>query len=213
MKKSKSGYSRMRVWSTNSGRLPCKTSSALLRVFLCSSMQTSSSASRSGVKGGPAKRDVYRRPLTPRKARQNCHRTKRTPGIPLRVSTKARLLRILGAATSTNHVFDLQQLTMILSPRSLSLTTREAGRSINKAIGFRLPQELPGRLWRPTTASTFQGKIRAGTNRAVHFHLNGAIARMKIVTIIARILLGLMFFVFGLNPFLKFLPMPRLEGV
>ena len=34
---------------------------------------------------------------------------------------------------------------------------------------------------------------------------------MKIVTIIARI--GLMFFVFGLNPFLKFLPMPQLEGV
>jgi len=28
---------------------------------------------------------------------------------------------------------------------------------------------------------------------------------MKIVAIIARILLGLMFFVFGLNPFLKFL--------
>jgi hypothetical protein len=36
---------------------------------------------------------------------------------------------------------------------------------------------------------------------------------MKIVTIIARMLLGLMFFVFGLNPFLKFLPMPQLEGV
>ena len=36
---------------------------------------------------------------------------------------------------------------------------------------------------------------------------------MKMVTIIARILLGLMLFVFGLNPFLKFLPMPRLEGV
>ena len=34
---------------------------------------------------------------------------------------------------------------------------------------------------------------------------------MKIITIIARILLGLMFFVFG--PFLKFLPMPQLEGV
>ena len=36
---------------------------------------------------------------------------------------------------------------------------------------------------------------------------------MKIVTIIARVLLGLMFFVFGLNPFLKFMPMPPLEGV
>lgn len=24
--------------------------------------------------------------------------------------------------------------------------------------------------WRPTTAIKFQGKIRAGTNRAVHFH-------------------------------------------
>jgi len=36
---------------------------------------------------------------------------------------------------------------------------------------------------------------------------------VKIVAIIARILLGLMFFVLGLNPFLKFLPMPPLEGV
>src|SRR5215470_17524067 len=36
---------------------------------------------------------------------------------------------------------------------------------------------------------------------------------MKIVAIIARILLGLMFVVFGLNPFLQFLPMPPLEGV
>ena len=36
---------------------------------------------------------------------------------------------------------------------------------------------------------------------------------MKILAIIARVLLGLMFFVFGLNPFLKFLPMPPLEGV
>src|SRR5258708_25939755 len=36
---------------------------------------------------------------------------------------------------------------------------------------------------------------------------------MKILAIIARILLGLMFLVFGLNPFLKFLPMPPLEGV
>ena len=43
--------------------------------------------------------------------------------------------------------------------------------------------------------------------------LNGATGPMKIVTIIARILLGLMFFVFGLNPFLKFLPMLQLEGV
>lgn len=36
---------------------------------------------------------------------------------------------------------------------------------------------------------------------------------MNILTIIARIVLGLMFFVFGVNPFLKFLPMPQLEGV
>jgi len=33
---------------------------------------------------------------------------------------------------------------------------------------------------------------------------------MKIVAIIARILLGLMFLVFGLNPFLKFIPAPQL---
>jgi|SRR6476620_7371056 putative oxidoreductase len=36
---------------------------------------------------------------------------------------------------------------------------------------------------------------------------------MRVVVIIARILLGLMFVVFGLNPFLKFLPMPPLTGV
>jgi putative oxidoreductase len=36
---------------------------------------------------------------------------------------------------------------------------------------------------------------------------------MKIVVIIARVLLGLMFFILGLNPFLKFLPAPPLEGV
>ena len=36
---------------------------------------------------------------------------------------------------------------------------------------------------------------------------------MKVVVIVARILLGLMFVVFGLNPFLKFLPMPQLTGV
>ncbi len=36
---------------------------------------------------------------------------------------------------------------------------------------------------------------------------------MRVVVIIARILLGLMFVVFGLNPFLKFLPMPQLTGV
>jgi putative oxidoreductase len=44
------------------------------------------------------------------------------------------------------------------------------------------------------------------------YFTNGA-SHMKVVAIIARILLGLMFFVFGLNPFLKFLPMPPLEGV
>ena len=36
---------------------------------------------------------------------------------------------------------------------------------------------------------------------------------MKIVAIIARVLLGLMFFVFGLNAFFGFLPAPKLEGV
>src|SRR5215510_5599342 len=36
---------------------------------------------------------------------------------------------------------------------------------------------------------------------------------MKIVVIIARILLGLMFVVFGLNAFFGFLPAPKLEGV
>ena len=36
---------------------------------------------------------------------------------------------------------------------------------------------------------------------------------MKIVVIIARVILGLMFFVLGLNPFLKFIPAPPLEGV
>ena len=36
---------------------------------------------------------------------------------------------------------------------------------------------------------------------------------MKIVAVIARILLGLIFFVFGLNGFVGFLPMPPLAGV
>src|SRR5262245_57298691 len=36
---------------------------------------------------------------------------------------------------------------------------------------------------------------------------------MKIVVIVARVLLGLMFFVFGLNPFLKFIPTPPISGV
>lgn len=35
---------------------------------------------------------------------------------------------------------------------------------------------------------------------------------MKILTIIARVLLGLMFVVFGSNIFLHFIPMPPLEG-
>jgi putative oxidoreductase len=37
--------------------------------------------------------------------------------------------------------------------------------------------------------------------------------KMKIVVVIARILLGLMFFFFGLNGFLNFLPAPPLTGV
>lgn len=36
---------------------------------------------------------------------------------------------------------------------------------------------------------------------------------MKIVAIIARILLGLMFFVFGLNGFLHFIPSPPIPGL
>jgi putative oxidoreductase len=37
--------------------------------------------------------------------------------------------------------------------------------------------------------------------------------KMKIVVVIARVLLGLMFFFFGLNGFLNFLPAPPLTGV
>ncbi len=40
----------------------------------------------------------------------------------------------------------------------------------------------------------------------------GEPTRMKIVSIIARILLGLMFFVFGLNGFLQFIPAPPIPG-
>lgn len=36
---------------------------------------------------------------------------------------------------------------------------------------------------------------------------------MKIIAIIARILLGLMFFVFGLNGFLNFIPAPPIPGL
>ena len=35
---------------------------------------------------------------------------------------------------------------------------------------------------------------------------------MKIVTVVVRVLLGLIFFVFGLNGFVGFLPMPPLAG-
>jgi len=35
---------------------------------------------------------------------------------------------------------------------------------------------------------------------------------MRIITVIARLLLGVIFFVFGLNGFLGFIPMPPLEG-
>ena len=35
---------------------------------------------------------------------------------------------------------------------------------------------------------------------------------MKIATMIARVLLGLIFFVFGLNGFLNFIPAPPMEG-
>jgi len=35
---------------------------------------------------------------------------------------------------------------------------------------------------------------------------------MRIVTVIARVLLGLIFFVFGLNGFVGFIPMPPLAG-
>ena len=46
-------------------------------LYYAGQCKPSSCASESGVKGGPAKRDVYRRPLTPHEARQNCQRTKR----------------------------------------------------------------------------------------------------------------------------------------
>jgi putative oxidoreductase len=36
---------------------------------------------------------------------------------------------------------------------------------------------------------------------------------MKIVSVIARVLLGLVFFVFGLNGFLQFLPAPPIPGL
>jgi len=38
------------------------------------------------------------------------------------------------------------------------------------------------------------------------------ITLMRIITVIARLLLGVIFFVFGLNGFLGFIPMPPLEG-
>src|SRR3954462_13140841 len=50
--------------------------------------------------------------------------------------------------------------------------------------------------------------------RTIHIHhlnfsaIRSTSALMKILTIIARVLLGLAFVVFGLNAFLRFLPMP-----
>ena len=40
----------------------------------------------------------------------------------------------------------------------------------------------------------------------------GTIRRMKIATIIARLLLGLVFVVFGSNAFLQFMPVPPMTG-
>jgi putative oxidoreductase len=45
----------------------------------------------------------------------------------------------------------------------------------------------------------------------LHLHLNYAIA-MKYVIIIVRVLLGLLFAVFGSNAFLHFIPMPEMHG-
>jgi len=58
--------------------------------------------------------------------------------------------------------------------------------------------------------STFE-KITSLYNFAIGiFNQSGHDARMKIATIIARVLLGLVFVVFGSNAFLRFLPMPPL---
>jgi putative oxidoreductase len=56
--------------------------------------------------------------------------------------------------------------------------------------------------------STFE-KITSLNNFAIGIsNQSGHDARMKIATIIARVLLGLIFVVFGLNIFLHFIPMP-----
>jgi putative oxidoreductase len=52
-----------------------------------------------------------------------------------------------------------------------------------------------------------------GVSRRIHARAKTTEALMKIVNVIARILLGLIFLVFGLNGFLNFFPTPPLAGV
>ena len=98
--------------------------------------------------GRPAKRDVYRRPLTPRTARQDCHWTKRKlrPYSGFLCGSRPRLVSFESYGASYLHQPCIRSSTTdhdSFSELPVSLS-REAGRSINKAIGFRLPQDLPG---------------------------------------------------------------------
>src|SRR5205809_55126 len=54
---------------------------------------------------------------------------------------------------------------------------------------------------------------REVTERTEEFQIGNREKTMKIATIIARSLLGLIFVVFGLNAFLQFMPMPPPKGL
>jgi len=112
----------------------------------------------SGVQGGSTVfvGPFIARPLTLRTARYHRVRTKRrfvVTGILLRRLTKTPLLESCGGSQlPTNHLCDPQQRTMIHPIRTPLLFPEEAGRSIKKTIGFRLPRDLPGcPAWEPAT--------------------------------------------------------------
>src|SRR5213596_3170207 len=63
-------------------------------------------------------------------------------------------------------------------------------------------RDKSGALQNPDRSASFQNFVIGITSRSSHH------ARMKIATIIARVLLGLIFVIFGSNFFLNFIPMP-----
>jgi hypothetical protein len=102
------------------------TSEALSRSFFIPSKQTSSAASQS----------------SPRLSSDDA---RASPYSGFLYGSRPRLVSFesYGASTSTNHVFDLQPLTIILSPNSLLY---EGGRALNQLGDRRSPTTGPAGL-------------------------------------------------------------------